>query len=91
MEACVAWFKAEVAAVAPRIILVLGATAAQALFGRAFRVTRDLGRLVPSASARHALATMHPSAHLRAPDEQTRDREIRRIVADLRTVTAICT
>jgi uracil-DNA glycosylase len=62
MEACVAWFKAEVAAVAPRIILVLGATAAQALFGRAFRVTRDLGRLVPSASAPHAFATVHPSA-----------------------------
>ena len=62
IEACFPWLKAEVAAVAPRIILVLGATAAQALFGRAFRVTRDLGRLVPSASAPHALATVRASA-----------------------------
>jgi uracil-DNA glycosylase family 4 len=91
IEACFPWLKAEVAAVAPRIILVLGATAAQALFGRAFRVTRDLGRLVPSALAAYALAMVHPSALLRAPDEQTRDREIGRFVADLRKVAAIRT
>ena len=73
------------------MIVALGATAAQALFGRAFRVTRDRGRLVPSALAPHALATVHPSALLRAPDEQTRDREARSFVEDLRKVAAIVT
>ena len=91
IEACFPWLKAEIAAVAPRIIVALGATAAQALFGRAFRVTRDRGRLVPSGLAPYALATVHPSALLRAPDEQTRDRETRRFVEDLRKVAAIVT
>jgi uracil-DNA glycosylase len=91
IEACFPWLKAEIAAVAPRIIVALGATAAQALFGRAFRVTRDRGRLVPSGLAPYALATAHPSALLRAPDEQTRDRETRRFVEDLRKVAAIVT
>jgi DNA polymerase len=91
IEACFPWLEAETAAVAPRVIVALGATAAQALFGKAFRVTRDRGRLVPSALAPHALATVHPSALLRAPDEETRDREIRKFVADLRKVAAIVT
>jgi len=91
IEACFPWLEAEIAAVAPRIIVALGATAAQALFGRAFRVTRDRGRLVPSALAPYALATVHPSALLRAPDEETRDRETRRFVEDLRKVAAIVT
>jgi len=91
IEACFPWLEAEIAAVRPQIIVALGATAAQALFGRAFRVTRDRGRLVPSALAPHALATLHPSALLRAPDEQTREHEIRRFVEDLRKVAAIRT
>src|SRR5438309_595911 len=91
IEACFPWLKAEIAAVAPRIIVALGATAAQALFGRTFRVTRDRGRLVPSALAPHALATVHPSALLRAPDEQTRQRETLRFIEDLRKVAAIVT
>src|SRR5262249_16500793 len=60
IEACFPWLEAEVAAVRPQIIVALGATAARALFGRAFRVTRDRGRLVPSALAPYALATVHP-------------------------------
>jgi uracil-DNA glycosylase family protein len=91
IEACFPWLEAEIAAVAPRIIVALGATAAQALFGRAFRVTRDRGRLMSSALAPHAFATVHPSALLRAPDEEAREREIRRFVEDLRTVAAIVT
>ena len=84
IEACFPWLEAEIAAIAPRIIVALGATAAQALFGRAFRVSSDRSRLVPSALAPHALATVHPSALLRAFDEETREREIRRFVDDLR-------
>jgi uracil-DNA glycosylase len=91
IEACFPWLEAEIAAVKPQIVVALGATAAQALFGRAFRVTRDRGRLVPSAMAPYALATVHPSALLRAPDEQTRERGIRRFVEDLRKVAAIRT
>ncbi len=89
IEACFPWLEAEIAAVKPQIVVALGATAAQALFGRAFRVTRDRGRLVPSALAPYALATVHPSALLRAPDEQIREREIRKFVEDLRKVAAI--
>ena len=89
IEACFPWLEAEIAAVAPRVIVALGATAAQALFGRAFRVTRDRGRLVPSNLAPYALATVHPSALLRTPDEETRHREIRRFIEDLRKVAEI--
>jgi uracil-DNA glycosylase len=89
IEACFRWLEAEIAVVRPHIIVALGATAAQALFGRAFRVTRDRGRLVPSALAPHALATVHPSALLRAPDEETRRRETLRFVEDLRTAATV--
>jgi uracil-DNA glycosylase len=89
IEACFPWLEAELAVVAPRIVVALGATAAQALFGKAFRVTRDRGRLVPSKLAPYALATVHPSALLRAPDEETRRREIRRFVDDLREVARL--
>jgi uracil-DNA glycosylase family protein len=91
IEACFPWLEAEIAAVKPQIIVALGATAAQTLFGRAFRVTRDRGRMVPSPFAPYTLATVHPAALLRAPDEQTRDGEIRRFVEDLRKVAAILT
>ena len=91
IEACFPWLEAEIAAVAPQIIVALGATAAQALFGKAFRVTRDRGRLVPSVLAPYALATVHPSALLRAPDEEARRREILRFVEDLRKVAVIST
>ena len=91
IEACFPWLEAEIAAVAPQIVVALGATAAQALFGRTFRVTRDRGRLVPSALAPYTLGTVHPSALLRAPDEEARDRETRRFVEDLRKVAGIVT
>jgi uracil-DNA glycosylase len=89
IEACFPWLEAELAVVAPRIVVALGATAAQVLFGKAFRVTRDRARLVPSNLAPYALATGHPSALLRAPDEETRRREIRRFIDDLREVARL--
>ena len=89
IEACFPWLEAEIRVVAPAVVVALGATAAQALFGKAFRVSRDRGRLVPFALAPHALATMHPSALLRPPDEETRRHEILRFVADLRQAAAI--
>ncbi len=91
IAACFPWLEAEIHAVAPRIVVALGATAAQALFGKGFRVTRDRGRLIPSAVAPCALATVHPSALLRAPDAETRSRDIRRFVEDLRKIAEIAT
>jgi uracil-DNA glycosylase len=69
--------------------VALGATAAQALFGKGFRVTLERGRLIPSALAPCALATVHPSALLPARDEETRRREVLRFVEDLRKVAAL--
>src|SRR6516164_7093833 len=89
IEACFPWLEAEIAAVKPQIIVALGATAVQALFGRTFRVTRDRGRLVPSALAPYAIATVHPSSLLRAPDGATQERETRKFVEDLCKVAAI--
>jgi uracil-DNA glycosylase family protein len=89
IEACFPWLEAEISVVKPQIVVALGATAAQALFGKAFRVTRDRGRLVPFALAPCALATVHPSALLRAPDEETRRREIQRFIEDLRQIAMI--
>ena len=86
IAACFPWLEAEIAAVKPRIVVALGATAAQALFGKSFRVTRDRGRPIPSRWAPYTLATVHPSSLLRAPDEETRRREIQRFIEDLKKV-----
>jgi uracil-DNA glycosylase len=84
IAACFPWLEAEIAAVKPRVVVALGATAGQALFGKAFRVTRDRGRPIRSTWAALALATVHPSSLLRAPDEETRHRETERFIADLK-------
>jgi uracil-DNA glycosylase len=86
---CFPWLEAELAALKPKIVVGLGATAAQALFGKAFRVTRDRGRVVPSRWAPYALATVHPSSLLRAPDEDARHREIARFIEDLKKVAEL--
>ena len=85
VAACRPWLDAELAVVAPEVLVCLGATAAQALLGRSIRVTRDRGRPLDSALARVALATVHPSSILRAPDADTRRYERARFVEDLRT------
>ena len=84
IAACFPWLEAELAAVKPDVVVALGATAAQTLFGKAFRVTRDRGRPLRSRWAPHALATVHPSALLRAPDEEARHRETARFIEDLK-------
>jgi DNA polymerase len=81
------WLEAELAVVKPQVLVPMGATAAQALLGRQFRVTRDRGRPVESELAPVVIATIHPSAILRARDED-REREYRALVDDLRTVAA---
>jgi len=64
----------------------LGATAAQALLGKSFKVTAHRGEFIPSSLAPFVLATVHPSSLLRAPDEETRHRETKRFIDDLRAV-----
>src|SRR6266536_1977025 len=83
IAACRPWLDAELEAVKPRVLVCLGATAAQALLGRDFRVTRQRGQAIESELAPHALATIHPSAILRA-DEADREGELRVFVEDLR-------
>jgi DNA polymerase len=88
IAACRPWLEAEIDAVKPQVLVCLGATAAQALLGKAFRVTRHRGEFVDSPLAPKVLATVHPSSILRAPDEAARHAETRRFVEDLKKVAA---
>jgi len=87
-KACRPWLDAEIEVVRPRAIMCLGATAAQALLGRTFRVTERRGELVPSPLAPLVMATVHPSSILRAPDDATRRLELERFVEDLSALAA---
>jgi uracil-DNA glycosylase len=87
IAACRPWLEGEIAALKPRIIVCLGATAAQALLGRDFRVTQHRGELLKSALAPFVMATVHPSSLLRAPDDETRQAEMKRFVRDLRRIS----
>jgi DNA polymerase len=82
--ACRPWLDREIALVKPRVIVCLGATAAQALLGSAFKVTRQRGVFVASPLAPQVLATVHPSSILRAPDDAARRREMKQFTDDLR-------
>ena len=86
--ACRPWLETEIALVKPRVLVCLGATAAQALLGKSFRVSKQRGERVPSTLAPFVIATVHPSSILRAPDEAARREEMRRFVADLKKVAA---
>jgi DNA polymerase len=88
IAACRPWLDAEIALLKPKVVVCLGATAAQALLGRAFRVTQHRGEFVESPLAPFVIATVHPSSILRAPDE-TRHAEMRRFVADLKKVAHV--
>ena len=87
--ACRPWLDAEIALLEPSAIVCLGATAAQALIGRQFRVTRDRGVFVDSPLAEHVLATFHPSSALRAPTDAARRETRALILEDLRRVAAV--
>ena len=87
IRACRPWLQAELADVQPRVVVALGATAAQALLGGTFRVTQQRGKpLEGTGLAPYVVATVHPASILRAPDAETRDLEGRAFVEDLRTV-----
>src|SRR5918911_4621055 len=86
IRACLPWLEAELAVVKPDVIVCLGATAAQALLGKTFKVSRQRGEFVPSSLAPIVTATVHPSSILRAPDDEARRGEMQRFVEDLRKV-----
>jgi uracil-DNA glycosylase len=87
--ACRPWLEAELDAVKPRVVVALGATAAQSLLGKDFRVTKQRGELLDSRLAEHVVATVHPSSILRQRDDDLRHKEMAAFVDDLRVVAKL--
>lgn len=84
IAACRPWMETELRLVKPKLLVCLGSTAAQAIFGSSFRVTKQRGEVLESPFAPRVLATVHPSSLLRQPDEESRAREYALFLADLR-------
>ena len=84
IAACRPWLEAELRLVKPKLVVCLGATAGQTVFGPTFRVTRERGKVLSSKLAPKVVATVHPSSLLRQPDEESREREYAAFVRDLR-------
>ncbi len=91
IAACRPWLEAEIGLLKPEVVVCLGATAAQALLGRDFRVTQSRGQFVESPFAAKVLATVHPSSILRTPDEAARHEEMLRFIQDLKVVARALT
>src|SRR6266478_3476793 len=89
IAACRPWLEAEIDLVKPKVIVCLGATAAQALLGSKFRVSKQRGQFIESTLAPYILPTVHPSSILRAPDDETRHREKRLFIDDLKKVAQV--
>ncbi|HWG50203.1 MAG TPA: UdgX family uracil-DNA binding protein [Candidatus Acidoferrales bacterium] len=88
ISACRPWLDAEIEVARPEVVVLLGASAAQGLLGRDFRVSQQRGQWVRSGIAPVVMATVHPSSILRAPDDESRHEEMRKFVADLKKVAA---
>jgi uracil-DNA glycosylase family protein len=89
LAACRPWLDAELAVLKPKVLVALGATAAQALLGRQFRVTKQRGVPVESDLAPYVLATVHPSSILRQETDEDREAAMRDLVADLKVVAKL--
>jgi len=87
--ACKPWLMAELAAVRPRVLILLGSTAAQSVLGPQVRVLRDRGHIVASEYCEQTMVTVHPSSLLRAPDEQSRLQGFEDFVRDLRGAASV--
>src|SRR5579859_7108758 len=88
ISACRPWLDAEIRVIKPEIVVLLGATAAQGIMGRQFRVTQQRGQWMQSNIAPLVMATVHPSSILRAPDDDVRHEEMHKFVDDLKKVAA---
>jgi DNA polymerase len=84
VKACRPWLSAELEVLKPEVVVLLGATAAQAILGSTFRVTKERGKVITGSIAPAVIATLHPSGILRAPDPQTREQSFGLLVADLK-------
>ncbi len=89
MAACRPWLDAEIDLLKPKVIVCLGATAAQSLIGKNFKVSQRRGELIESALAPHVVATVHPSSILRAPDEDARHVAYQSFVKDLKRIAKV--
>lgn len=89
IHACRPWLDAELEIVQPQILVCLGATAAQSLLGRDFRVSQQRGKVVASALAPYVVATVHPSSILRAQDDNSRHLQMEAFIADLKKVAQL--
>lgn len=89
ISACRPWLKTEISVIKPKVIVALGATAAQTLLGPKFRVTKQRGEFIESILAPYVMATVHPSSILRAPDDKTRRLQHRHFVADLKQLARV--
>jgi DNA polymerase len=87
--ACRPWLEAEIEVVRPRVLVALGATAGQSLFGKQFRVTKQRGEWIETELAEYATGTIHPSAILRQRDDESRHSEMEKLVADLKKIAAV--
>src|SRR6185436_11593186 len=89
IAACRPWLEAEIGLVKPKVVVCLGATAAQALLGPKFKVSKQRGQFIESTLAPYIMATVHPSSILRAPNDETRHEEKRKFIADLKRVAQV--
>lgn len=89
INACRPWLDAELASVHPRVLVCLGATAAQSLLGRNFSVLQSRGQFIDSPLAPKVMATVHPSSILRSPDSETRKSEMKLFVHDLKKIVPV--
>ena len=89
IEACRPWLDSELKVVRPEVVVCLGASAAQALLGKQFRVTRDRGKLIPSELAPFVMATTHPASILRAPDSEQREQQRVEFVQDMKKLAGL--
>lgn len=88
IQACHPWLQAELRVIEPRVVVCLGATAAQALLGKDFRITQQRGELLPGPPAEWVMATHHPSAILRAPEKNDRVRKRNELIEDIQLAAA---
>jgi DNA polymerase len=89
IRACMPWLEFEVELIRPRVIVLLGATAAQALLGRTFRVTAERGRVIETPFADGAVSTVHPSSILRIPDSAARATATSEFISDLEVAAGL--
>jgi DNA polymerase len=91
IKACRQWYERELAAIKPTLVVAMGATAAQSVFGKITPINKNRGRLIDMEDGRKALVTVHPSYLLRLPDEDAKAREYDRFVDDLKIAAKLLT